>query len=476
MLQFLTQLLLALQAFLISILPVSTYIEGSASQPLSFFPHQIENSNEKTVAALIYRGLFKYNVYNSLEPDLAETWKTSPDGLVYTITLKKDQKWSDGTLITADDLIYTAFNSPNLRDVATDKIDNRTVRYTLPNKYAPFLNLLTTPVMKNQSVEKYNPLMPVTNGKYKIVAVRKQGEIVKEVVLVSREGQNNFRKILFKYYPNEEELLLGAKLGEIHGFTAGDVYSIPNFDNQRYPLQGVYYALYFNLSKESVQDTELRLKLEKVLPKSKIVEQFGIPADGPISRNLFTDTKLDFEPYDEFFVEDLSLTTPELTITVPDLYEHKELANRIASVWEDKLGINVEVMEYDAETFADKVVKIRNYEIMLYGQETSRDPDRYVNWHSTQKTHPGLNLSLFEQVRADRALEEGRNEIDPDKRRVHYDEFQKVVHEEVPAIFLYHPYQNFYLSKYIKGYGEKYTFNVQDRFLDFNAWYRIKTN
>ncbi len=475
MFQLITELTLAFQAFLISILPVSTYVEGVARQPVTFLPHQISSKNEKTVASLVYKGLFKYNIFGSIEPDLAETWKTSPDGLVYTIKLKKNQRWSDGSPVTSDDLIYTAFNSPNLRDVATDKIDAQTVRYTLPNKYAPFLNLLTTPVMKDQSIDKYDPLMPVTNGKYRIVAVRKQGDLVKEVVLVSTAKEPNFRKIVFKYYPNEEELITGAKLGEVDGFTLDQTVELENFENKKFPLQGVYYALYFNLDNEKLKNKELRQKLEKVIPKAKMVEPYGIPADGPISRNTYTDTKLDFEPYDELFVEDLSLTG-QLVITVPNLTQHKELAKSIESIWEEKLNLDVEVKTFDAETFADKVVKLRNYEIMLYGQETSRDPDRYVNWHSTQKNHPGLNLSKFEQVRADRALEEGRNVTEPEERRLHYHEFQKVITEEVPAIFLYHPYQNFYISKYIEGLGEKYTFNVQDKFLDFDSWYRLKTN
>ena len=113
---------------------------------------------------------------------------------------------------------------------------------------------------------------------------------------------------------------------------------------------------------------------------------------------------------------------------------------------------------------------------MLFGQEVGRDPDRYVLWHSTQKDPPGLNISGFDQIRADRALEEGRNESDSDKRVVHYSEFQKTVVGQTPAIFLYHPFVHYYVSKYIEGIGEKYTFSYSDRFLDFANWKRVKTN
>jgi len=114
--------------------------------------------------------------------------------------------------------------------------------------------------------------------------------------------------------------------------------------------------------------------------------------------------------------------------------------------------------------------------MLLYGQEVGRDPDRYSNWYSTEKDPPGLNLSGFSQVRADRALEEGRKELNNDKRTIHYNELQKSVLDNVPVIFLYHPFSNYYVSKYIKGIGDKYTFTFSDRFLDFYNWENVQTN
>jgi peptide/nickel transport system substrate-binding protein len=161
---------------------------------------------------------------------------------------------------------------------------------------------------------------------------------------------------------------------------------------------------------------------------------------------------------------------------VPKIKAQRDLAEQIKAIWEDKLDIKVEVNEIDPSEFAEKVINSRDFEVALYGQEIGRDPDRYVNWHSTQKDAPGLNISGFEQVRADRALEEGRNEIDNEKRIVHYNEFQKVIEDQVPAIFLYHPFVKYYVTKYFEGIGEKYTFTPTDRFLDFNNWKRIITN
>jgi peptide/nickel transport system substrate-binding protein len=280
---------------------------------------------------------------------------------------------------------------------------------------------------------------------------------------------------MFRYYSNEDELVTAAKLGEIDGFTTPELHEgLDNFSNYKFPLQGIYYALYFNLRIDKFKDIYLRQKLEKVLPIEKIITDRGIGVEGPISRSLFTSRQLVFYKYEEKFQD--NLPTTEITLTIPDTESHYKFAKLLKSIWEDKLNIKVNITKIPASEMLTKVIEPRNFEILLYGQEVGRDPDRYVNWHSAQKEYPGLNLSGFEHVRADRALEEGRNELSNEVRVKHYNEFQRVINEQTPAIFLYHPYVNYYISKYIKGIGDKYTFIPYDRFLDFFNWKRIETN
>ncbi|MCA9308735.1 ABC transporter substrate-binding protein, partial [candidate division WWE3 bacterium] len=411
--------------------------------------------------------LFKYDIFGSLVPDLAESWEIQEDGLVYQIKIKEGITWSDGTPITTDDLIYTAFKIPDLQVVITDKVDSRTIRYTLPNKYSPFLSLLTNPVMKNNTEENDDPLMPISSGEYKIVNISKDGPITKSVTLATEKNEQ-IKKLTFRYYSNDDELLTGAKLGEIDGFILNDQIKLQNFELYRFPTQGVYYSLIFNLRNENVENAEFRKKMQQVLDIEDLIAPYGILAQGPISRNLYTDGAINFNPYDKDILEDIPINP--VTITVPNITQHKQLAERIKDAWEDKLGLVVEIQKVDPERIQDTIIVNRDFEILLYGQETGRDPDRYAYWHSTQKDYPGLNLSGFEQVRADRSLEEGRNVIESTTRRVHYGEFQNAIMENTPAIFLYHPYQNYYVTKRISGIGDKYTFNLADRFLDFENW------
>lgn len=471
---FIQQIITYIASFILSITPMTQYSEGVVGQPRSFLPSQTTTQNDKTISKLIYRGLFRYDIYGTLIPDLADTWTISDDGITYKIKLKDNQYWSDGTKINSNDLIYTAFKVTDLNGVATDKIDSLTVQYTLPNKYSPFLSLLTVGIMQQNSEENKNFLMPVSSGPFRVIDVQKSGPVVNKVTLLNNNSNENIRKLVFRYYANDDELATASQLGEIDGFLSQKKFDLPNFNQTQFPIQGVYYALFFNLRDSKFSDIEFRKKLQKVISVNDLTYSYGISTEGVVSRSVFTNRSLNFDLYDKSFKDDLG--RQEVAITFPDLKNHRELAENIKKVWEDKLNLNVTLNPVETSKFEEEIVKPRKFEILLYGQETARDPDRYVNWHSTQKDYPGLNLPGFEHVRADRALEEGRNEIDNDKRVVHYNEFQRVVADQVPAIFLYHPFAKYYISKYIEGVGQKYTFTVVDRFLDFDNWKHVETN
>jgi ABC-type oligopeptide transport system substrate-binding subunit len=62
----------------------------------------------------LLEGLFGYDRDLNVVPKVAESWTLSPDKLTWTIKLRTDKKWSDGSPVTAHDFIYgwTRFCSP----------------------------------------------------------------------------------------------------------------------------------------------------------------------------------------------------------------------------------------------------------------------------------------------------------------------------------------------------------------------------
>ncbi len=66
-------------------------------------------------------GLFGYNAKNQLEPKIAQSWKVSDGGRVWTIQLRHNARWSNGQPVTAEDFYYAwmRMDSPSNTDGAT---------------------------------------------------------------------------------------------------------------------------------------------------------------------------------------------------------------------------------------------------------------------------------------------------------------------------------------------------------------------
>ncbi|UCF90291.1 MAG: ABC transporter substrate-binding protein, partial [Desulfobacterales bacterium] len=88
----------------------------------------------------------------TIEPDLAESWTIAPDGKVYTLKLRADLKFGDGSPLKASDVRYSLLRLRDQEgsvmagmfvDIDTiDTPDDRTVVINLKQKSAPFLAAL----------------------------------------------------------------------------------------------------------------------------------------------------------------------------------------------------------------------------------------------------------------------------------------------------------------------------------------------
>ena len=59
------------------------------------------------------------------------------------------------------------------------------------------------------------------------------------------------------------------------------------------------------------------------------------------------------------------------------------------------------------------------------------DPDPFSLWHSSQKRDPGLNLALYDNKSVDGLLEKARQTLNPLERMKQYEDFQKLIVEDV---------------------------------------------
>ena len=116
-------------------------------------------------------------------------------------------------------------------------------------------------------------------------------------------------------------------------------------------------------------------------------------------------------------------------------------------------GIEVEVQEGDLNTvLIPKVLDYPNdFDTYLGGWSTALDPDDYSIFHSSEipskETPSANNFPGWKNDEADRLLKEGREELDQEKRKQIYAEFQDLIHDELPYYFTWADLAHTGLSK-----------------------------
>src|SRR5690349_20955832 len=84
-----------------------TYAEASLGPIDTLNPLYASSSAEITASRLMFSSLYSYDRTGHLKGDLAETITTDESGTLYTVKIRGDAKWHDGTLLTAKDVAFT---------------------------------------------------------------------------------------------------------------------------------------------------------------------------------------------------------------------------------------------------------------------------------------------------------------------------------------------------------------------------------
>ena len=124
------------------------------------------NGNASAIAYCNLYDTLVFPTFDGVEPNLAETWEASDDGLSYTFHLKKGVKFHDGSELTASDVVFTAkrlmtigqgfayLYTTTIKDVVAD--DDYTVRFELNKTYGPFVSTLVRMYIVNEDLVMAN--------------------------------------------------------------------------------------------------------------------------------------------------------------------------------------------------------------------------------------------------------------------------------------------------------------------------------
>ncbi|MDP3734878.1 MAG: ABC transporter substrate-binding protein [bacterium] len=307
-----------------------TLREGLIGTPRFINPLFALSEPERDLTALLYAGLLKPLPDGSLAPELAESYEISNDNLSYTVTIREDARFHDGSSVRAEDVVFTVAAAQDSRlkspkrgsweGVQVEALDERHVRFTLAKPYAPFPEALTLGILPARLWREFDPdtflfstLMsePVGAGPFRLRRIdRDRNGVPKSYTLEGFEdyalGTPYLETIKFLFYPNEAALL--------DAYTAGDVdtlTSVPPFYAERLAASGVrielstlprLFAVFLNQNRSPVfSEAAVRRALAAAIDKTALIERvlrgYGSPAEGPIPPGLLASLADEVEPH-----------------------------------------------------------------------------------------------------------------------------------------------------------------------------------
>lgn len=501
------------------------YVEGIIGQPSYVNPLLSQTSEaDADLAGLIYSGLFKYNGEGKIENDIAEGYEVSENKKTYTVRLKKNLLWHNGQPLTAGDVFFTisilqdpAYKSPlrqNWQGIEVSQIDDYTLNFNLSNPYFGFLNNLTVGILpkhiwENIAPEKFSladyNLKPIGSGPYEFVNFQKNsnGEILSYNLRAFEkyfDGEPYISRISFNFYPDEDTMLAAYNKKEIKGMENINSGKIPNIKNKKSTIVRElsfprYFSVFFNQNKSvPLANDEVRRALAYSVDRSEIINKVlyekGAAIDAPFlpSMNEYNNDveKKDFsvEKANEILdeagwklkegekIREKNGTKLQFKIYTTDWPDLSDTAAILAKQWQIA-GADVSVEVLSISDLQQNFVRPREYEALLFGQDSNFNPDLYPFWHSSQK-QDGFNLGMLDDKDADEILQNIKQEQDSGKRTELYKEFQKILAKENPVVFIYSPYYLYPMSSDIKGLETRRINSPSWRFTDINKWY-IKT-
>lgn len=489
-----------------------SFTEGVVGNPRFVNPLLALSDSDRDLVRLTYAGLMQARGDGTLVPALAESYTVSEDGKVYTFVLRQKAIFSDGTPVTAEDVVYTVgkaqdpgLKSPefaNWSGVRAEAVDARTVRFTLPRAYAPFLEdttlgILPAHLWKSVTNEEFpfSPLMtqPVGAGPFRADRITrdKAGVITGYTLHAFRGyalGRAYLDEVQFQFFEDESAVESALKSGGIDS-----AYGVTRDGALRVPYARIFGVFLNASANPAFSSLEVRRALSMAVNRDAIVTSvlggYASPLAGPVPPGSGIETTP--VPESQNRVEEAAdilgaagwtyddearvwknksgeaLRTTLRTSNVPEL---KLIAQQVQSDWA-ALGIPTALELYEPGDLTQSVIRPRQYDALLFGMVVGRDRDLYAFWHSSERSDPGLNIALYANSSVDTLLEKYRTESDPAVRLTTLAAIEKQIASDVPAVFTHAPDFVYAAPRGMQGIMLTQIASPSDRFADIATWY-----
>lgn len=347
-------------------------------------------------------------------------------------------------------------------------------------------------------------------------------------------GLPKIKEVKLRLLTDYTEAVAAVRSGLIHAITNIDSTAItevtqqPNFELQSSPvIYTQYWGMYYNLSQDgpgALKDVAVRKAINLAIDKELEVKSIfpkGEVARGTIPRvSAFFNEGYSQPQFDSNLAKQtlenagwqISSETDEqgnalqvrkkqdqlltFNLVFADSKDNTDRFKIASAIKRDlaAIGVHAILQGRDPREMTD-IRANYDFDLLLFGVSTFVDPDRLEFFSSDQAFDPentesdasGLNIAAYSSTAqesivdpetrrvvrvpaANRLLEEARQEEDAGARKKLYDRFQKLLFDDVPVAFLYHPTLRYVVNKRIRNVdltGAKF---IEDRFNNIHNW------
>lgn len=508
---------------------VEAVLTNPNSKPGNFNPILIStNQTERDIKYLMYRPLITVNSNGEPQGDIIKSWEINPTDKSIKLIIDDSAYWSDGQKITTEDVEFTYNLLKEYKDdtpygevvgnVEFKIINDKSFTIKPKTSIPTIMDSLSWRIIPSHIYSKNTPneikrmtftRRTVVSGPYAIYEFN-------DDYITLRSNKNYYKAnsvieyVKFALYKNEDDLMNDIRLGKVHStyavsrklqniITSERVMS--TYDSNS--LFRRYWAVFFNLSEsgnEVIKDKEIRSLINKIIDREKIIntalDSRAETAFGPIAKNSWAynkvveQTKLEDEVINKK-LDDLGWIKPEGKIIRAkndkllemNLYTiDDEVRVMIAEEFKTQLeiyGIGINIVKTNSKDLVNNIIATKKFDLLLYGIETTTDPDLYKLWHSTQASFPGLNISSYksnlidgrtQKPRVDVMIENARLASDREVRKDYYFDIQRIMSDESPAVFLYNPKFRYIITGRIEGFNIDNISIPEERFRNIDEW------
>ncbi|MGX9416754.1 ABC transporter substrate-binding protein [Vibrio sp. WJH972] len=428
-------------------------IEPSGLDPTSAAPVAIG----QVVWQNLFEGLVTIGKDGDIEPELAESWSISEDGLTYTFDLQDDVSFQNGVAFDAKTAKYTidrllADDSINpqkslfksIESVAAPNLDTLVLTLSKPSSDLLYWLGFPAAVMIEPSSEASNSTLPIGTGPFKFDEWKKgnQVSLVKNPEYWGKPAQLN--KVTFRF--------IGDPQAQAAALNSGGIDAMPEFSAPELVSQFKSNSAFdtvigttsmeviagMNNSKKPFNDVRVRQALMMAIDRQAIIDATSEGLGKQIGSH-YSPSDAGYEDLTKIFSYDPTKAKALLaeagypngfafTIKVPTR-PYTERAAEIMQAYFSMIGVtmNIESSEFPAKWVQD-VFKDTNYDMTIIGHAEpldigiyARDP-YYFNYQNPE----------FNQAMAD--IADATSETD---RITGYQNAQKILANDVPSLFLY---------------------------------------